>query len=200
MKRICTAMQGFVLVCLSLGALSASAQDAPTKEPSKISSPLPDGPQLKVQITFSEYEGEKKIKNLPYTVLVLVGSNFDGSKLRMGDRVPIATGSGGNGAGALQFQYVDVGTNIDCKASSLAEGRYRLSVNLERSWVQSDLPSSTPNSSGGVEVHFHQPTIRQFRTETSTILRDGQTVETNFATDPLSGKVIKVEIGMNVMK
>jgi hypothetical protein len=32
------------------------------------------------------------------------------------------------------------------------------------------------------------------------VLRDGQTVESTFATDPLSGKVFKVEAGLNLLK
>ena len=112
----------------------------------------------------------------------------------MGDRVPVATGKDGGG---LQFQYIDVGTNIDCRASALSDGRFRLSMNLERSWVQGGTTFTNSKDTTAVE---NQPIIRQFRSDSSVILRDGQTIETNFSTDPLSGRVIKLEITMNVLK
>jgi hypothetical protein len=195
MKRF--GIRGLIAAGLFLSCVTARAQDTSPKEQIKVVAPRPDGPQLKVQIVFSEYEGEKKTKSLPYTLLVIVGGDTNSSKLRMGDRVPIATSNGGK---SVEFQYVDVGTSIDCRAFTAAEGRYRLTMNLDRSWVQSDVPiAATADGSSGV-VQVHQPSIRQFRTDTSTILRDGQTVETNFATDPVSGKVIKVEISINVIK
>jgi len=55
---------------------------------------------------------------------------------------------------------------------------------------------SSQSSSG----QFPEPVIRQFRSDLSLILRDGQTVESTFATDPLSGKVFKVEVTLSVLK
>jgi hypothetical protein len=192
-------IRGVLLACLLLPGLSAKAQDKPSTEGPKAVTPRPDGTQLKVQIVFSEYEGERKTKSLPYTLLVLAGNDRDinWSKIRIGDRLPVATGKEG---GSVQFQYLDVGTNIDCRAFAASEGRFRLSLNLERSWVQADVPSTTAKEANSVEIQFHQPTLRAFRSETNATFRDGQTMETNFATDPVSGKVIKLEITMNVVK
>jgi hypothetical protein len=196
MKRF--VIQGLLLFCLVLPSCAADAQDKPKEEP-KTSSSHSDGPQLRVQIVFSEYEGEKKVKSLPYTVLVLAGTDrdFNWSKIRMGDRVPVVTGREG---GAIQFQYIDVGTNIDCRAFVMSGGRFRLATSLERSSVQSDIPVATAKEITSVESQFHEPTIRQFRSDTNVTLRDGQTLETNFATDPTTGKVIKLEITANVLK
>ena len=192
-------IRGLVVACLLLPEFSAKAQDKPPTEAAKAQSPRQDGTQLKVQIVFSEYEGEKKIKSLPYTLLVLAGNDrdFNWSKIRMGDRMPVATGKDGGG---VQFQYLDIGTNIDCRAFAATDGRFRLYMNLERSWVQSDTQLATAKEPSSIEIEFHQPTLRQFRSELNLALRDGQTIETNFATDPVSGKIIKLEITMNVMK
>ncbi len=194
MRRI--AICGFIAVCLLLPVFPVVAQDKSTNEETKIAAQRQDGPQLKVQIVFSEYEGDKKVKSLPYTLMVLVGGDTNWSKMRIGDRVPVASGKEGGG---VQFQYLDVGTNIDCRAFSASGGRFRFYMNLERSWVQSDVPAAAAKDNS-VEVQFHLPTIRSFRADTNVLLREGQAVEIDFATDPVSGKVVKLEVSMNVVK
>jgi type II secretory pathway component GspD/PulD (secretin) len=119
----------------------------------------------------------------------------------MGSRVPVATGSGSSNM-PVQWQYIDVGTNIDCRASQAPDGRYRLSLMMERSWVEGQAAigeGQTTNSEARVG-EFREPIIRQFKSESEVIIRDGQTLETNFATDPVSGKVIKLEVTLDVPK
>jgi hypothetical protein len=182
---------------------SVHPQEKPGKEETKTAATQQEGPQARVQIVFTEYDGERKIKSLPYTLLVRVGAEGkDGpwSKIRMGSRVPVATGGA---KGAYDFQYIDVGTNIDCTASSAPDGRYRLSLTMERSWVEAEATSdgkSVPANTEARVGEFREPVIRQFRSDSSVSLREGQTLETNFATDPVSGKVIKLEVSLNLVK
>ena len=92
--------------------------------------------------------------------------------LKIGDRVPIATGSFGaagglGGVSALvntQFQYLDVGVNIDITPRVHAEGEVTLKMTLEVSSV-----SGTQNIGG-----ISQPVIGQRRIEHETRLRDGE--------------------------
>jgi hypothetical protein len=42
--------------------------------------------------------------------------------------------------------------------------------------------------------------IRQFRTELALTMKDGQTIQSTVATDPLSGKVLTINVTMNVVK
>ena len=46
---------------------------------------------LKVQIVFTEFEGDKKVKSLPYTMVFTAGSHRDAevAKLRVGSRIPV---------------------------------------------------------------------------------------------------------------
>lgn len=190
-----------VFVSLLFPGFSVAAQDKePPKEPIRSETVKPKGPQLKVEFIFSEYEGEKKIKVLPYTLVVLPGNDIrssDFSKLRIGDRIPVATGTE---SGKVQFQFIDVGTSIDCRAFSVGEGRYQLALNLERSWVQGEAPVSDAKPSPSIIKQYELPIIRQFRSESSLNLVDGQKIETTFATDPVSGKVIRLEISMSVIR
>lgn len=197
MKRIF--ISGALGLCLLLAVYSCTAQEAPKKDEAKQEKPQSEGPQIKAQITFTEYDGEKKVKSLPYALLLQARNDVPGTKIRMGSRVPVYTG-GEHGS----MQYIDVGTNIDCRAATAQEGRYRLSMSLERSWVEGDVlvpvqKPAAPTNDPAVG-QFAQPIIRQFRSENNVTMRDGQTIEMNFATDPVSGKVIKLEVTINVMK
>ena len=92
--------------------------------------------------------------------------------LKIGDRVPVATGSfgaaaGGGGVSALvntQFQYLDVGVNIDITPHIHSDQEVTLKMTLEVSSV-----SGTQNIGG-----ISQPVIGQRRIEHETRLQDGE--------------------------
>ena len=92
--------------------------------------------------------------------------------LKIGDRVPVATGSfqpgiGGVGINPLvntQFQYIDVGVNIDITPRIHADGEVTLKLTLEISSVTSY------STIGGIQ----QPVIGQRRIEHEIRLRDGE--------------------------
>jgi hypothetical protein len=194
----------FILAVLLLGVLSpfCPAQDKPKPEDSQ-KAEVRTTP-VKVQIVFTEFEGDKKMKSLPYTLYINApdapewkSSSF--VKLRVGSRVPVYTG-GTTGS----MTYLDVGTNIDTRAAYSGDGRLLLQLNMERSWVEGDVSvpvaksegSATETSSG----HFREPIIRNFRSELDVKLREGQSIESTMATDPLSGKVIKIDVSFTIVK
>jgi hypothetical protein len=146
---------------------------------------------VKVAITLVEFEGEKKVKSLPYILMVVADGKH---KLRIGSRVPIYTGK------EHGMQYLDVGTNIDCEVAQTQDGSFQLKLTLDRSWVEGDIPVPVERSSSQPSGQFAEPIIPQFKSDLSLLLRDGQTVESTFATDPLSGKVFKVEVALNLLK
>jgi hypothetical protein len=155
---------------------------------------------LKLQVTIVEREGDKKVANLPYTFFVMADNPGPGSpwsKLRTGSRVPVYVGKDAG------MQYIDVGTNIDARGISGDEGRFDISLNLERSWVagEVDVPveKSAPSTTEA-PAHFKQPIIRQFRTEMTLPMRDGQTTEITQSADPTSGRVLVITVTMNVVK
>jgi hypothetical protein len=199
------AMKVMFGVSLLLPVLSASSQEKPSKEEPQAAHPRAEGPQLKVQVVFAEFEGDKKVKSLPYSFLVKASTedDRDRTKIRMGSRVPISTGA--SPATPASIQYVDVGTNIDCVARQTPDGTYRVTLNLERSWAEDDLASKIDKSSNSAppekaDGSFRPPVICQFRSEGTVTIRDGQTLETDSATDPVTGKVIRLEVTVNVLK
>ncbi len=152
---------------------------------------------LRVQVVFTEFEGDKKIGNLPYTFLVNADDRGLPAAVRMGLRVPIETSSN---TGAKQLQYQDVGTNIDGRAAKADDGRFFLSLSVERSSVYLPGTGGKPAAVGGSEISSAQPIVQQFRTQVNLLIRDGQTIQSTVATDPVTGHVTKVDVTLNAIK
>jgi hypothetical protein len=153
---------------------------------------------LRVQVVFNEFDGEKKISSLPYTILINADDRSGPqASLRMGLRVPIQTGGGDS---SKQFQYIDMGTNIDGRAEKDGEGRFILHLSVERSSAYSPGSGQKPGSLGGTEIMGLQPVIQQFKTNMNLRMRDGQTAQSTVSTDPVTGRVFKVDVSLAVLK
>lgn len=187
---------------LLLGSLPALgfAQDKPKTDEKSRAEAQATTP-IKVQIVFAEFDGDKKVKSLPYALYVNAADAPElrpgWTKVRIGSRVPVYTG-GPNGG----MTYIDVGTNIDARAAHTGEGRFLLYLHLDRSWVEGEapVPVLAPTSQTPHAGEFREPIIRQFSSELDLKLREGQTIESNMSTDPISGKVMRVEVSLSVVK
>ena len=176
-------MKRNALLAMFVLAFSAVATGQETAKP-KQDEHTPAVIPLRVQIVFSEYDGEKKVANLPYTFTVNADERRakPGSQIRTGARIPVTTGKD-------QFTYLDVGTNVDCSATLQDDGRYKLQMALERSSVSPDVQSAGSN-----------PVLRTFRVDLNPVLKDGQSVESIVSADPLNGHVYHVSVTLNVIK
>jgi hypothetical protein len=175
---------------LCMPVLQAGAQDKPkTEERAKITTPV------KVQIVFTEFDGDKKISSMPYAFTVLsdekVGGNYSTS-LRTGVRVPIELENKDQ-----KTTYLDIGTNIDCGIRTEEDGRFHLYMIFDRSALY---PNKSSEGERLVASPGGQPLIRQFRTSENLILRDGQSSENLLSTDPLTGHTLRVTVTINVQK
>lgn len=182
-----TVLEGFLA---PLSAQEKSSTDA-----------KPPAPTLKVQVTIAETDGEKKVLNLPYTYYLRAGEGGPAApwtKLRLGSRIPVYVGK------ENAMQYIDVGTSIDSRAYSSENGRFDITLNLERSWVEGDvlvpMEKATAQTNDAHVGPFREPIIRQFKTELSLTMRDGQTTQSTLAADPLNGKVMSITVTINVAK
>jgi hypothetical protein len=190
-----TAKAAVLVAALAMGTRWVSAQEKPKSEDAAIEARQAETTPLKISVTFTEFEGDRKVKSLPYTTIVIADGKNPKSVVKMGSRVPVYTGK------EYGMQYLDVGSNIDCQASRTKDNKFDLRLSLDRSWVEGNVavavdPGTSLQSSG----QFPEPILRQFKSELSLTLRDGQTVESSFATDPLSGKVFRVEVSLNIVK
>jgi general secretion pathway protein D len=117
--------------------------------------------------TFLMSESNTKVLQKPQ----LRALDNEKATLKIGDRVPIATGSFGAAAGGTnsllvntQFQYLDVGVNIDITPHIHSNHEVTLKMVLEISSVTGS------TTIGGIS----QPTIGQRRIEHETRLEDGE--------------------------
>jgi len=95
-------------------------------------------------------------------MLSVNANELPGASLRMGAQVPIATMT------PQSFQYKDVGTSIDCHASSTADGRFRVGITIDDTSVIGDEANAQQGLAKG------NPSFRSFRTSESLLLKDGQ--------------------------
>jgi hypothetical protein len=144
---------------------------------------------VKVQVVVARYEGDKKISSMPYTLSVT--GNGDPVKLRMGSQIPLPTTTyqgGTNSTPVTSYAYHNVGTNIDCSVKTTDDGRYNVFVGIEDSSVVER------------RVNDAVPTLRNFSTQNSVVLRDGQTMQFTAAADKTTGEVVKVDVTLTVEK
>lgn len=181
------------LVCLPLLHAQDASKDA-TKKSETESTAASEVP-LKVQVIVSEFDGNQKIGSLPYTIRT-VATDFKNRRreyLRFGVRIPVSVSSG-------QFQYQDVGTDIDCQAFTRDNDQYYLDINIERTSVMAASAGKETDWKPAEANPGMQPLLRRFQDEFALVMRDGQSMEGVSAVDPATGHVLKVDVTLNVVK
>lgn len=184
-KRLVAFIASMVLIASAAPSPVALAQESPKLVP------------LKVQLVVSRTGVDKKIiSSLPYTLWVTANDKRMTS-IRMGVQVPVPTTTfkdSKEGMAPVQsYTYRDVGTNIDCGATSQGDGQFTLEIKLSDSSVSYDSKDAGPKVSGS-------PAFRNFTSNFSILVKDGQTAQYASATDPVSGETLKVDVTINVLK
>jgi hypothetical protein len=181
-KRFALAGLVFVLI----GSTAVRAQDTSQSQANAKKSDVTQAvTALRIQVIFTELDGDKKVSSLPYSFSVNADERRTrpSSQVRNGARIPVVIDKD-------KITYMDIGTNIDCSAIFQDDGRYKLTMNVERSSISQDSSASASSA----------PIVRQFRAEINPILKDGQTIESIVATDPLNGHVYHVSVTLTVLK
>lgn len=195
MKRVrdtVVVMAGAMLmVAVMVGALSAQQATQPVQSrPGASETVTPPQVPLKVTVTLSRFEGEKKTASVPFVLWVNTGR--DGSQIRMNSEVPIPQSVNKDGVVSESYSYRTVGTSIDCSAVDLGNGLYKVNLSVQDSQVfRIESMSKTSNLPARLQT---------FTSQNQPMLRDGQTVQFAVATDKTSGEVIKLDVALNVVK
>jgi hypothetical protein len=155
---------------------------------------------LQVQVVVARYQGDKRVSSLPY-LLAPNANDAEPTRLRMGAKVPVPTMSGHQKA-AQQLQipmpaispvsYQEIGTNVDCKVTSLVDGLYEVTISVE--------DNSIVAGPEGQAATGEPPVFRTFQASNTLLLKDGQTREFTAATDRVSGEVIRIAVTLTVVK
>ena len=183
-----------LLAAILLFVPAARSQDRPKSS----EEPAP-GTQVKLQIVLSEMDGSKKVSSLPYIIHFIPGEGpGTATHLRLGLRVPIVTGTK---EGNTQFTYAEVGTNIDCYGKVQADGRYLVSLTVERTSAYKLGPDEKLLEwTSSEQILGSQPIFRQFRNSVNLLLRDGQPLQALFAADPLNGHILTIDATLTAEK
>lgn len=181
-------------------AAQASPQTGVARRPE-----LQQNVPLQVQVVISRMQGEKRISSLPYVLSLKTGSGGvgrgQGGMLRLGARVPIRTqivtpaADGKPSTTQNSVNYEQVGTNIDCSAFALEDGRFELTVSINESSVVTDAQElrNTPGTD-------NYPVFRSYQSTNSMFMKDGETAQFTAAADRTSGEVVRIEVKLTVMK
>jgi len=190
---------GLPLVLALAASITAGAQDSkPPFDPARETTVGPLVP-LDVQVVVSRYQGDKKVSSLPYALAVNANDRAT-SSIRMGAQVPFAAFPGSKDPGGAKppgpgmVNYRTIGTNIDCFARTMEDGRFQVNVTVEDSWIYENPTSSVTPSAAG------EPVIRSFRSANTLVMRDGQTRQFTTATDRVNGEVMRIEVTVRVVK
>ncbi len=157
------------------------------------------GLTLKVTVTISRWEGEKKVGSSPYVLMVVPswgdraekGIDGESTSLQMGGEYPLPTPmiQPGDGKPTTGISYKTLGTNIRIAARPADEGKYNLVVSVNDSQVDKAKTPAQP-----------APSFQTFRAENRLTMRDGQTIQYTVATDAVTGQIVKLDVTMNILK
>ena len=148
---------------------------------------------LRLQVTISRYQGDKKVSSLPYSLSVGIGGPR--VRFRVGAQVPYATTSVNDGVKTPSYSYRDVGVGIDVSGQAMIEaGLYKMDIDV------SDTSVSSSSQIQGAPTITGVPIFRNFSTGGTVMLRDGQTTQLTTAGDPITGEIMRVDVTLTVVK
>jgi len=164
-------------ICLPLLTNSASAQ----QEKGKGSVTPEQKPLVAYRIEFNvrEIEGGKQLNSRNYMMVVEDG---DWGKIRVGNRVPYRSAE-------TQFQYQDVGMNIDCHPHE-QEDNVALAISVDFSSVA---PQAEPAAT-------FKPVVRTERAEVVSVVKAGKPALVTSMDDVISNRRYEIEVTATKVK
>lgn len=133
----------------------------------------------RVNFNIYELEDGKKINERNYALPVsAIDGNGRAGSIKVGTRVPVTSKEG-------QFQYIDVGMNIDCDVTEQGD-KFILSSNIEISSFALPDQTADPRSGGN-------PILRQVREHFVSLIVPGKPTLVTSVDDTNSKKRLQVE-------
>jgi hypothetical protein len=168
--------------------------------------PGPTPIPLKIDVTLTRMQGEKKVSSLPYTLWMNAGDN--NVSIRMGVDVPvgssIVTSGNENASGnrttstsstTNRVEFRNVGTSIDCWIRPMADGRFAVNLRIQDSSI------FTGDAEARAPLKLADPmAFRSFSFSNQLTMRDGQSVQWASAPDKFSGEVLRVDAVLTIVK
>ena len=163
---------------------------------------------VRVDVTLSRYQGDKKTSSLPFSLYASAGPQMRSQvSMRMGIDVPIGTVTSNEsrttpngqatrttGTNSTTTEYRNVGTNIDSYVIRTDDTHYSVYVSVNDSSIY------TADGDAKTLKGADSSAFRTFSTSNTVVLRDGQTLLFGTGTDKVSGEVLKIEVTLTVIK
>ena len=194
MRRIMTIWLLVMTVGLYSGPQVADAQDSAPKA-EQAEKPVH---AYRLDFALNELEGEKKLNTRHYSINLVSG---DRQEVKIGTRVPVATGSFPTNASSgstsvspvinTQFQYMDVGTHIWCTLKEHAD-----SLELQAGGDISNIDIGPSRETNGLS----NPVVRQIKIVGGTIVIPGKTIVIGSADDPTSNRQFQLEVTVTKLR
>ncbi len=142
----------------------------------------------RLDFSFNEVADGKIVNTRHYSMNLVAGTS---NEIKIGTRVPVAVSSSPTTPSPMQYQYLDVGTNI---WSQLREHSDELSLAV-RAEV-SNLDVSTGDHVGA----FLPPVVRQIKIDGETLLVVGKPLLIGSVDDPNSKRQFQLEVTITRLK
>jgi len=191
MRKMFVVLIAVVTIGLWFAPRPAEAQEgskeSSSTEPAK---PKPVQPVQSYRLDFSFNEvADGKILNTRHYSMNMTGGNPN--EIKIGTRVPVATGSSSSTPAPTQYQYMDIGTNIWAQLREHGD-EFILVVRGE----VSNLDVETGEHSGALLP----PVVRQIKINGDTLLVVGKPIMIGSVDDPNSKKQFQLEVTVTKLK
>ena len=141
----------------------------------------------RAQLVVTRRQGQNMLARRPYSVLLQEGGEGEGDKsdkveVFSGSQLPVQTRAGNN---QITVALKDVGAGLQLTAQRLADGRYRLEVRF---------------SDGILSPGEGAPELHVFQSESTLVVREGETLTLASAIDPQTGELVEAELTLEGLK
>ena len=188
MRKTIALLVAVIFIGLTCGLRSARAQDEPKKEAPAQASKMEPVQPYRLDFSFNEVADGKVLNTRHYSMNLTAGES---NEIKIGTRVPIATESSPDASAHMQYQYLDVGTNIWAQLRGHGD-EWMLVV---RSDV-SNLDTSNTSEHGNLSL----PIVRQIKISGSTLLVVGKPILIGSMDDPNSKRQFQLEVTATKLK
>jgi hypothetical protein len=137
----------------------------------------------RLEYTITETEGAKKLSSRSYSLQAEEGKP---ASMRVGTRVPIPTNAEGS-----QYNYIDVGVNLDVTASAMEASTIRLKTNVDIT----SLIAPDPNAPSR-----RPPVARQTKDMVTTVIPLDKPVILTTQDDPSYNTSMQVQVIAHIVK
>jgi hypothetical protein len=180
----------FILSCVSFPVSAVRAQTAKEPPPSESTVAVSPPAVYRVEYVVREIEKGKAVNARTYVLIAqsgLKGKGPERAAVRVGSRVPIATGT--PKSDNASYTYLDIGINIDCTLWDTDKGLI-VHTNLEMNSVANSEMSSTPST----------PVIRRLHLEDDTLVVVGKSAVVGSIDDVTADRRYEVEVTATTVK